>query len=126
MAFELPKEIREEIIGKYTLLDENGKKKYTQKELGEEYGVRRKYISAVNKTNPETGEKFKSQSEYNNYTIRQITNPETGENFKSEGEYKDYTVIKRINPETDKKFESRSEYHKHLEKQKDLEAIVEE
>ena len=39
MAFELPKEIREEIRWKYALLDENGKKKHTQRELGKEYGA---------------------------------------------------------------------------------------
>ena len=103
MAFELPKEIREEIRWKYALRDENGKKKYTQKELGEKYGVRGKYISIINQTNPETGENFKSYSQYKDYNIRQITNPET-----------------------DEKFKSRSEYRKQLAKQKDLEAIVEE
>ena len=149
MASELPKEIREEIRWKYALRDENGKKKYTQTELAQKYGVRQSYISIINQTNPETGEKFKSKSEYQNYNSRQITNPETdkkfeseleyknykirqrtnpetGEKFKSKSEYNDYNARQKINPETGKKFESKYEYRKHLVKQKDLETIIKE
>ena len=97
------------------------------KELGrKEYGVGRKYISTINLTNPETGEKFKSTSEYDDYTTRQRTNPETGEKFGSDNEYRNYIARQRTNPETGEKFKSRSEYEKQLAKQKDLEAIVEE
>ena len=71
MAFKLPKEIREEIRWKYALLDENGKKMYTQKELGKEYGVKRKYISLINQINPETGENFKSEYEYKKQLAKQ-------------------------------------------------------
>lgn len=126
MSFELPKKIREEIRWKYASLDENGKKKYTVRELGKEYGCRRQYISTIHQANPETGKKFKSESEYNNYIIKQKTNPETDKEFESKTEYQSYNSRQLTNPETGENFKSEYEYRKQLAKQKDLETIVEE
>ena len=47
------------------------------------------------KMNPETGERFRSYSEYEDYLAGQRVNPETGERFGSDSEYRDYQVRQR-------------------------------
>ena len=90
-------EENQEMRDMYDLRDENGKRKYSQRALAKHFGTYRKYVGAINRENPETGEKFESYTEYENYNSRQRINPETGEKFKSYTEYQDYTARQRIN-----------------------------
>ncbi|MDP3727934.1 MAG: helix-turn-helix transcriptional regulator, partial [bacterium] len=70
------------------------------------------------RTNPETGQPFASQTEYNNYHARQRTNPEIGKKFASLTEYQNYHSKQRTNPETGKKFASLTEYQNYHSKQR--------
>ena len=45
--------------------------------------------------NPETGNNYRSMSEYNNYQARQRINPETGKKYASLREYDEYLAEKR-------------------------------
>src|SRR3989344_2138776 len=49
------------------------------------------------RVNPETGEKFKSYGDYQDYLARQRVNPETEEKFKSYGDNQDYLARQRVN-----------------------------
>ncbi|MEK6792437.1 MAG: hypothetical protein AABX95_01320, partial [Nanoarchaeota archaeon] len=62
------------------------------------------------KTNPETGKPFESNTAYLEYRARQRTNPETGKPFESLTELQGYQVRQRTNPETGKPFESNTAY----------------
>ena len=109
-------EQNQEMRDMYDLRNENDKRKYTQKEVAEHFGTSNVYVSIINKINPDTGEKFESKIEYDDYNIRQRINPNTGELFESHTEYNDYLARQRINPETGEPFESRTEYDKHIKK----------
>src|SRR3989344_702164 len=61
------------------------------------------------RTNPETGQPFTSQTEYLEFRTRQRTNPETGQPFTSKGEYESYQARQRTNPETGQPFTSLTE-----------------
>ena len=102
-------EQNQEMRGMYDLRDENGERKYSQRDLAKHFGTSQSYVCLINRDNPETEEKFKSQTEYQDYTIRQKINPETGKKFESQTEYQDYTARQIINPETGEKFRSYTE-----------------
>ena len=57
-------------------------------------------------------------SVYGMTRARQRVNPETGEKYKSQTEYKDYQARQRVNPETGEQFKSRTEYEKNLARQR--------
>ena len=108
----------QEMRDMYNLRNESDKRTHTQKEVAEHFGTRNTYVSIINKINPETGEKFESRTEYDNYNARQKINPDTGEKFESRTEYKDYLARQRINPDTGEKFESLTEYNNYNTRQK--------
>ena len=93
---EFTPEENQEMRDMYNLRDENGKRKYSQRDLAKHFGTHHSYVGAINKDNPETGEKFRSQTEYNNYSARQRINPETGEKFRSKTEYDNYNYRKSL------------------------------
>ena len=115
---EFTPEENQEMRDMYNLRDGNGKRKYSQRDLAKHFGTNHPYVGAINKDNPETGEKFESRTEYQDYTIRQKINPETGKKFESKTEYENYNARQRINPETEEKFESRTEYRNYNTRQR--------
>ena len=56
-------------------------------------------------------------SAYGAVKLRDRVNPETGEKFESLSERQDYLARQRVNPETGEKFESRTQYQEHLARQ---------
>ena len=66
---------------------------------------------ARKRVNPETGELFKSRTEYFEYLARK-------NGFKSLHEYQKHLVRKRVNPETGEPFESLYKYQEHLARQR--------
>ena len=105
----IPKETREEIIRLY-----NNGDGLPPAEIGRQTGI--PYSSVYGLTiarqriNPETGEKFESLKQYQEYTAMQNVNPDTGEFFESLSQYQKYAARQRINPETGEPFKSRSQY----------------
>ena len=67
-------EENQEMRDMYNLRYENGKRKYLQRDVAKHFGTNQPYVGAINRENPETGEKFKSQTEYKNYTASQRIN----------------------------------------------------
>ena len=57
-------------------------------------------------------------SVYEMTRARQMINPETGEKFESNTAYREHLARQRINPETGEKFESLNQYNEHLARQR--------
>ena len=76
---EFTPEENQEMRDMYNLRDENGKRKYSQRDLAKHFGTHHSYVGAINKDNPETGEKFESRAEYDNYNYRKRINPNAGD-----------------------------------------------
>jgi plasmid maintenance system antidote protein VapI len=96
MPRRIPDEKREEIIRLY---DNGGG--MSPAEIARQTGVSYSSVYGLTKVrqrvNPETGEPFESQSQYQEYTARQRVNPETGEPFESLSQYQEYTARQRVN-----------------------------
>ena len=96
MPRRIPDETRKEIIRLY----DNGSglspaeiARQTDISYSSVYGLTR----ARQRVNPETGQPFESQSQYQEYTTRQRVNPETGQPFESQSQYQEYTTRQRVN-----------------------------
>ena len=117
MPKRIPQETREEI---QRLYDEG--RGISLAEIALQTGVSYASVYGMTKVrqriNPETGEQFKSQTEYLTHLARQRINPETGEQFKSQSERLDYLARQRINPETGEQFKSQTEYLEYLVRQR--------